>query len=88
MAEVENAERHYKVLVFGLDRKNLPIPSKPLKSQNFSIFFEKFGAACRFQEFDGVILFQDIFENFERKGYGYEYYTKHTHLVLSNVGWI
>ncbi|PPD34274.1 MAG: hypothetical protein CTY19_05345 [Methylomonas sp.] len=79
MAEVENAERQYKVLVFGLERKNLPIPSEPLKSQNFSIFFEKFGAACRFQEFDGVILFQGIFENFERKSDGYKYYTKHAY---------
>lgn len=79
MADVERAERQYKVLVFGLERKNLPVPSEPLKSHNFSIFFEKFGAACRFQEFDGVILFQGIFENFEHKSNGYEYYTKHSY---------
>lgn len=79
MTEVENIERNYKILVFGLERKNLPVPSEPLKSQNFSIFFEKFGAACRFQEFDGVILFQGIFENFEHKSSGYESYIKHSY---------
>ena len=65
MTEAETPERNYNVLAFGLERKGLPFPSEPLRTRNFSVFFEKYGTARRFNEYDGVILFQGIFERFE-----------------------
>lgn len=81
MNDVESPERSYNILVFGLERKSLPVPSEPLKAQNFSISFEEYGTARRFQEFDGVIMFQGIFESFEHRNSGYDSYLKHAYDV-------
>lgn len=67
MIEAEVPERKYNVLVFGLERKHLPVPSSPLQYRNFSVFFEAYGTHRRFQEYDGVVVFQGIFEKFESK---------------------
>lgn len=70
MTEADTPERSYNVLVFGLERKGLPVPSEPLRTRNFSVFFEQYGTHRRFQEYDGVVMFQGIFEKFElRTGY-------------------
>lgn len=78
MTEAENPERKYNVLVFGLERKNLPIPLEPMRKRNFSVFFERYGTARRFQEYDGVVVFQGIFEKFDLK-------TSYTGSYLSHV---
>ena len=65
MPEFEDPQRQYNILVFGLERKGLPIPPEPLRTRNFSIFFEKYGTARRFNEYDGVIVFQGLFEKFQ-----------------------
>jgi len=77
MTEIEISERQYKVLVFGLERKNLPAPGEPLQFRNFSIFFEEYGTPHRFQEYDGVVLFQGIFERFEQRSNYMESYLIH-----------
>ncbi len=67
MTEAETPQRQYNVLVFGLERKRLPVPLEPLRTRNFSVFFEQYGTPRRFQEYDGVVMFQGIFEKFELK---------------------
>ena len=67
MTEAKTPQRQYNVLVFGLERKQLPAPAEPLRTRNFSVFFEPYGTPRRFQEYDGVIVFQGIFEKFEIK---------------------
>lgn len=81
MTEAENPERRYNVLVFGLEHKGLPVPSEPLRRRNFSVFFEQYGTARRFQEYDGVVMFQGIFEKFERKTSYMDSYLSHAYDV-------
>ena len=81
MAEATLPERKYNVLVYGLERKGLPVPSEPLKGRNFSIFFEKYGTSRRFQEYDGVVIFQGIFEKFENITNNTSSYLKHNYDV-------
>ncbi|WP_250482026.1 hypothetical protein [Caballeronia sp. NCTM5] len=66
MKSTENQERIYNVLVYGFERKGLPVPTEPLRTRNYSLFFEPYGTTRRFQEYDAVILFQGLFETFER----------------------
>lgn len=76
MTETAPSERHYNVLVFGMEKLNLPMPSEPLKTRNFSVFFEAYGTPRRFQEYDGVVIFQGIFEKFEcHSNYVRSYYS-------------
>lgn len=65
MSETEDIQRQRNVLVFGLERVGLPIPAEPLRVRNFTVHFEKYGTTRRFNEYDGVIVFQGIFEKFE-----------------------
>lgn len=81
MTETESSERQYNVLVFGLEKLTLPVPSEPLRTRNFSISFEAFGTPYRFQEFDGVVVFQGIFEKFERKSNDMGSYLNHVYDV-------
>jgi len=79
MPETESQERSYNVLVFGLDKKRLPEPPEPLRTRNFSVHFENYGTARRFQEYDGVVLFQGIFEQFVRSSsYTADYHLSHS----------
>ena len=64
-------ERKLNVLVLGVEKKNLVAPGESIKNRNFEIFFEGYKSHRRLQEFDGVIVFQGIFEKFERHS-GYE----------------
>jgi hypothetical protein len=78
MTETEVVERQFNVLVYGLERKNLPVPSEPIKSRNYSVSFERFETHRRFQEYDGVIMFQGIFESFQQKNGFDGAYLEHT----------
>lgn len=81
MTEAENPERNYNVLAFGLEQMGLPLPTEPLRTRNFSVFFEKYGTTRRFNEYDGVVLFQGIFEKFELKNGYMDTYLSHTYDV-------
>lgn len=81
MTETAPSERQYNVLVFGIEKLRLPVPSEPLRARNFSIFFEAYGTPCRFQEYDGVVVFQGIFEKFERKSNYMNSYLSHIYDV-------
>jgi len=77
MTEAAPSERQYNVLVFGMEKLNLPIPSEPLRARNFSVFFEPYGTPRRFQEYDGVVVFQGIFEKFEHHSNYMRSYVSH-----------
>jgi len=101
MADVEAPTRQRNILFYGLERKGLPTPNEPLKSQNFCVYFESYGTARRFQEYDGVVLFQGIFEKFGRSTNYIRSYLTHEYdtdeldkrkkeaaLLLSNSGFL
>jgi len=67
MREEEEKERSYNILVYGIEKRSLTALIEPLRARNFSISFESFNTSRRFNEYDGVILFQGIFERFELK---------------------
>jgi hypothetical protein len=74
----ENTERTYKILVYGIERKGLSLPEETYSVRNYSLSFEKFKTPSRFNDFDGVILFQGTFETFKLESSGYASYLKHT----------
>ncbi len=63
----EEKERSYNILVYGIEKHGLTAPIDPITSRNYTLSFEPFNSASRFIEYDGVILFQGLFEYFERK---------------------
>jgi hypothetical protein len=76
--EREEQERTYNILVYGIEKYGLTAPAKPLAARNFSISFEPFNTIRRFNEYDGVILFQGIFEHFEWKSGLMDRYLAHS----------
>ena len=55
---IEEKERSYNILVYGIEKKELQPPTESIKERNFSLSFEPFNTHRRFNEYDGVILFQ------------------------------
>ena len=78
MEEPDAQERHYQILVFGNERKGLAAPKDAIRTRNFTLKFENFGTSQRYNEFDGVILFQGIFERFEWKSSYIQSYLEHS----------
>lgn len=60
-------ERTYNILIYGIEKQALKAPREALRTRNFCLYFEPFSTQRRFHEFDGVVLFQGIFEHFEWK---------------------
>lgn len=68
MNEIEEKnERSYEILIYGIEKVGLRAPDEPVHTRNFRLHFEPFSTRRRFPEFDGVILYQGIFESFEWK---------------------
>lgn len=67
----KETRRTYNLLVYGIDQKTLQAPAKPIKRKNYSLTFEPYRTPRRFSEFDGVILFQGIFEKVIHHSGGY-----------------
>ncbi|MBT6045594.1 MAG: hypothetical protein HOG49_02120 [Candidatus Scalindua sp.] len=93
--------RTYNILVYGVEKAGLTAPSHPIKKKNFTLNFEPFETSERFNEYDGVILFQGIFEKYEwvkeywgsRFSHSYDINEldkrkKETQLLLKNSGFI
>lgn len=55
----------YNILVYGIEKRGLNVPRKEISNHNFKLFFEPFNTVKRFNDFDGVILFQGIFETYK-----------------------
>jgi hypothetical protein len=58
-------ERQYNIMVYGIERVGLKKPLQEIANRNFKLVFESYNTEKRFNEFDGVILFQGIFEAFD-----------------------
>jgi len=64
---MKQQERKYNLLAYGNERIGITQPSQDISNRNFVLSFEPFNTDKRFHEFDGVILFQGIFNtNMER----------------------
>jgi hypothetical protein len=60
-----------RILAYGVETKGLQAPAAPIPSSRYSVEFAPHNHAARFQEFDGVIVFQGTFESFERVPWRY-----------------
>lgn len=58
----ESPEYKPKILVYGIDRVGLQLPKSDFKAKHCVLHFEPFDTEETFQDYDGVILFQGIFE--------------------------
>ena len=75
----EKKERLYNILVFGIESKGLTAPKDPLRKRNFCLHFKPYNTQSRFNEFDGVILFQGVFEKFHWTSGDWERYLNHAY---------
>ena len=68
-------DRKYNLLAYGIEKVGfLSKPPQEISNRNFKLAFEPFNTGKRFNDFDGVILFQGIFEKYEYgEGYGGKY---------------
>ncbi len=57
-----NSGRTYNILVYGIEKVGLTAPIEQLTDRNYKLVFQPFNTDQRFHDFDGVILFQGIFE--------------------------
>ena len=62
-----NTNRTYNILVYGIEKKGLTAPDSKIRDRNYKLSFHQFDTSSRFNEFDGVILFQGIFEKIEHR---------------------
>src|SRR5260221_2608848 len=67
----------YRILVHAIETKALQAPKHSIGSKKYTLVFAQHKDGTRFQDFDGVILFQGTFESFERCRKGYRSYTEH-----------
>jgi hypothetical protein len=65
---MKNKEKKYKLMAYGIEKVGINKPSLGIISKgNFELSFEDFHTNKRFNEFDGIILFQGIFEQYKFK---------------------
>jgi hypothetical protein len=69
--------RTYRILAYGIEQRELPIPGRNITSKKYTIEFGAYQDAARFQDFDGVIVFQRTFEFFQRASDGFRSYWRH-----------
>jgi hypothetical protein len=63
--------RQYNLLIYGIEKVGLSNPAQGISNRNLNLLFEPFNTQKRFNDFDGVILFQGIFELYKYGGGGY-----------------
>ena len=73
----QDETKRFRILVYGIDKVNLPEPAVPIESGTFEVTFASYLTKERFNQYDGVILYQGIFETFVVHS-GYSTYTAHT----------
>lgn len=59
------------ILVYGIDRVGYTVRKDNIETRLCVLHFESFNTREKFQDYDGVILFQGIFEEIERHTYRY-----------------
>ncbi|MGB2697042.1 MAG: hypothetical protein WBD28_04180, partial [Candidatus Zixiibacteriota bacterium] len=65
----EQDKEKFNILVYGIDRFGYALPSDSLEAQNYIVNFKGYKTEEKFQEYDGVIVFQSNFETAERRGF-------------------
>jgi hypothetical protein len=71
--------RQLRILAYGIRTKGLLVPLlRNIVSTKYTIEFAEPDEAERFQNFDGVIVFQGAFESFTSGNDGYRSYLKHS----------
>lgn len=55
------------ILVYGMDRVGYPVPKEDIETKLCVLHFEPFNTKEKFQDYEGVILFQGIFEEIEKQ---------------------
>ncbi len=64
-ATPEQEAKPLRILVFGAEMKRIVVPGKSLTSRNYVLYFQPFNTEERFDDYDGVIVFQGLFEVLE-----------------------
>ncbi len=62
---MKQQERKYNIMAYGNEKIGISKPSQDISNRNFELSFEPFNTGKRFNDFDGVILFQGIFEKYK-----------------------
>jgi hypothetical protein len=70
--------RAYSILAYGIETKGLSFPGRSIKSGKYTLEFGQHKFAPRFQDFDGVVVFQGTFESFQRVTTSFDSHLKHT----------
>ncbi|MFH1894149.1 MAG: hypothetical protein ABIK83_15880 [Candidatus Zixiibacteriota bacterium] len=60
-------DRRYRLLVYGADKAGLRCKPFTIEGENYTTECAHFSSQKRFDEFDGVLVFQGAFESFETK---------------------
>jgi len=68
-------EKIENIMVYALEKVGLTFPKADFRKRNYHLHFEPFDSRRRFNEFDGLVLFQGCFEEVEtgRDYWGYVY---------------
>lgn len=75
----ELVERSYKIMVYGLEQKNIIPPADVFKSRNFEVHYCPLKTLERFNDYDGIVLFNQTFEEFEIYNGMYGQSIRHLH---------
>jgi len=54
-----------RILVYGIEKTGLTLPDREVDTEDYQLEFKSFDADSPFTDYDGVILFQGIFERFD-----------------------
>lgn len=94
-------EREFNILVYGIEKKGIDAPISPIITPNYILTFGAFNTSHRFDDYNGLIIFQGIFEtirNDSRHGTPYIYCVSETNeldkrqkeveLLLNNKGFV
>jgi len=66
-----------RILAYGFDRKGITRQAVAIETNRCVVSFGSFKDAPKFDEFDGVVFFQGIFESFERIHNSFSGYLQH-----------
>ncbi len=70
MSNKDNNIRKYNILVYGAEMVNIDF-NEDIDTKNFKLVFEPYSTSKRFNDFDCVILFQGIFEEYKYSNASY-----------------
>src|ERR1035438_3983840 len=67
----------YRIFVYGVEGKRLLILRSRISTSKYTLEFHAQADTPRFQDADGIIVFQGSFESFQRANNNYTSYWKH-----------